>query len=304
MTGEVVTALDIGGTHVSAARVELASAAVDPEARCRLPLAADGSRAELLGCIVRAAASVAAAGSKRVGVAAPGPFDYERGVSLLRHKLEPLHGVDLRRELAGALALGDGSSVRFVNDADAFLLGEWWAGAARGYARAVGITLGSGLGSAFLADGRIVDTGPDVPPEGALHLVPFRGAPVEDVISRRGLLARYGAGAGVDVEQVAERARGGEQLAGDAFADVGRALAEFLLPWLRAFAPACLVVGGSIARAWDLMRPAAEPVLARAPSLELVSVAANIDDAPLLGAARYAGSGLPAGAGREGARES
>jgi len=286
----VITALDIGGTHVTAARVDVESASVEPESRFRLQLRPDGSRTELLACILGAAA---AAGSDvdRCGVAVPGPFDYENGVCTIRGvgKLEALYGVDLRRELATALRLADAASVRFLNDAEAFLLGEWWAGAARGHRRAVGITLGTGLGSAFLADGRIVDDGPSVPPEGSLHVVPFRGAPVEDVISRRGLLARYGAGdAGLDVEHVASRARDGDGRAGEAFDHVSRALGEFLIPWLTAFAPSCVIVGGSIARAWDLIRPNLGASLTGIGSLELLAAAENLDDAPLLGAAWFA----------------
>src|SRR5688572_21060975 len=91
-------------------------------------------------------------GAQSLGVAVPGPFDYERGISLVRHKLLELHGVDLRSELAAALGFAP-SSIRFLNDAAAFALGEWWVGAARGHRRAVGITLGTGLGSAFLDAG-------------------------------------------------------------------------------------------------------------------------------------------------------
>src|SRR5207237_2105693 len=132
---------DVGGTHVSAARVDLAAATVDGSARFDF----DGDE---LGTLVDAATSVRA---DRLGVAIPGPFDYTRGVSAIRHKLQSLYGVDLRGELANALEIAPGAVV-FLNDADAFLLGEAWAGAARGHARALGVTLGTGLGSAFLAD--------------------------------------------------------------------------------------------------------------------------------------------------------
>jgi glucokinase len=287
----VIAALDIGGTHVAGARVDLASASVDPASRCWIPLSPRGARTELLGSIMHAAAKAADGGVAGLGVAVPGPFDYEHGISTIRHKLESLYGVDLRQELASALHLADAGSVRFVNDADAFLLGEWWAGAARGHRRAVGVTLGTGLGSAFLEDGRIVETGPDVPPEGALHLVPFRGGPVEDVVSRRGLLARYGGGrreATLDVEHVAERARRGEARAGTAFREVASALSELLTPWIVAFAPTCLLVGGSIARAWDLLGPVLEDELVGIARLEVVTRASNLEDAPLLGAALHA----------------
>jgi glucokinase len=286
----VIGALDIGGTHVAGARVSLASASVDSASRCRVSFPPGAARADLLASIVQAAVTAADGGIAGLGVAVPGPFDYEHGISAIRHKLEPLYGVDLRRELAASLDLPDAGRVRFINDADAFLLGEWWAGAARGHRRAVGVTLGTGLGSAFLQDGRIVDAGPDVPPEGALHLVPFRGGPVEDVISRRGLLARYGGerDALLDVEHVAERARRGESRAGMAFREFASALSEHLTPWVAAFSPTCLVVGGAIARAWDLLNPVLEDELAGVGQLELVTQASNLEDAPLLGAALHA----------------
>jgi glucokinase len=276
-----VAAIEVGGTHVSAARVDVSSAAVEPASRLRLTLPEEGSRAELLEPIVRAARSVAEPGT-RLGVAFPAPFDYESGVCMIRHKLAGLYGVDLRAELADSV--GDGRAIAFLNDADAFLLGEAWAGAARGHTRAAGITLGTGIGSAFLEDGLIVDDDPRVPPEGSLHLVPFRGAPVEDAISSRGVLARYGPEPGLGVSTIAARARAGEAHATEVFRAFGSDLAEFVGPWLEAFAPTCLVAGGSIARAWDLFGPELE----RAFPGVAVGIATNIDDAALLGAASRA----------------
>ena len=173
------------------------------------------------------------------------------------------------------------------NDADAFLLGEWWAGAARDHRRAVGVTLGTGLGSAFVEDGQIV------PRNVALYELSFRGAPVEDTISSRALLGRYARSSAepIEVEEVAARAEGGEDAARRAFDELGQALGEFLLPWLQAFEPGCLVVGGSIARSWELFRPGLLAELRRVESLETVTVAEHLDEAALLGAARYVAAG-------------
>jgi glucokinase len=284
---EVVGALDIGGMHVAAGRVHVPSANVDAASRVRLPLPRSGGPA-LLERILDAAAAVSAAETRRFGVAAPGPFDYAAGICMVSHKLPGLYGVNLRRELAVRLGLA-GGAVSFLNDADAFLLGEWWAGAARGHARAIGITLGTGLGSAFLEEGRVVRAGPRVPADGALYKLAFRGAPVEETISRRALLASYGSDpdGGPDVEQIAERARAGERRARLVFEELAADLAEFLVPSLEAFAPTCLVVGGSIARAWELLEAVLRSGLASGPPL-IVARAARIDDAPLLGAARHA----------------
>jgi glucokinase len=292
ISADVVGALDIGGTHASAARVDLAGGSIESRSRIRVSLPAEGGRSELLAAISRAASSIARPEVGRLGVAVPGPFDYRTGVSKIAHKLQGLYGVDLRSELCGAVALTDPAAVRFLNDADAFLLGEWWAGAARGHARAVGITLGTGLGSAFLEDGRIVRTGHGVPLEGALYELPFRGAPVEETISSRGLLARYGAppGESISVAEIAVRARADEWSARRVFEELGQALGEFLTPWLRAFEPSCLVVGGSIARSWELFGASLRTELEPIESLATVTAAQHLDDAPLLGAAWYVAS--------------
>lgn len=284
MSSGTVLALDIGGTHVSAGSVDVATAAVRDRVRLQLPRGAD--REGLLRPITSILAEVDGGAFDHVGVAVPGPFDYARGVSLLEHKLEPLYGIDLRDALRAALAPASPSIV-FVNDADAFLLGEAWTGAAVGHARAVGVTLGTGLGSAFLDDARIVDTGPTVPPEGSLHLLRHRGRPVEELVSRAALIAAYG-DPRLDVRELAELAGRGDARAARGFEELATALGEVLAPWVVSFGATCLVVGGSIARAWDLLAPSLRTELRGVAPLRMIAQGAHLDDAALLGAARAA----------------
>jgi acetyl esterase len=295
----LVAALDLGGTHVSAGGVDLERVRVDESVR--IALSPGAGRDALLAQIVRAATDVAG-DAEGVGFAVPGPFDYANGVSWIGHKLEALYGVDLRAPLADGLGLPP-RAVRFVNDADAFVLGEWWAGAARGRRRVVGVTLGTGIGSAFLADGEIVDSGPDVPPAGEIHLVSYQGSPVEKAVSRAALIARYGVPE-VDVEEIASRARGGDERAAVAFDEVATSLGHVLAPWLRAFAAECLVVGGAIAAAWDLLRPGLASALDELGELETIVRTTLLGDAALLGAAYHASERheRPARASRRAAR--
>ncbi len=291
----IVGALEIGGTHVTAALVSLDERAVDATGLRRRDLAADGTRDEILRSIVGAARGLARPDVARWGVATPGPFDYANGIALIRGvaKLDALYGVDLRTELSAALAVRP-QDVVFFNDADAFLIGEAWTGAARGHERSIGVTLGTGLGSAFLERGEIVERDARVPPEGRLDLVLFRGAPVEETLSRRGLRAAYG-GDGPDVAEIARRASAGERHAAEILQRFGSALGEFLAPWVERFAPTCVVLGGSIARSWELwsddFRAACSPDV----DLTWYGVAEHLDEAPLLGAAYAAAraAGLP-----------
>ena len=290
---EVVGALEIGGTHVSAALVSLDERAIDPAGVQRDALAADGTGDELVRSIVTAARRLSRPDVTRWGIATPGPFDYARGVSRIRGvaKLDALYGADLRAELSAAVGVKP-TAVSFINDASAFLIGEWWAGKAHGDGRSIGVTLGTGLGSAFSEDGAIVRSGDRVPPGGELYRLRFRGADVERTISRAALRAAYGTGLDddVDVEQIAERAHAGEPAGGRVFDDLGTALGQFLTPWLRAFDPSCLVVGGSIARSWGLFERSLRAELEPVAGLRTVTVAEHIDDSALLGAAYYAAS--------------
>jgi glucokinase len=273
-----VGAVDLGGTHVTGATVDVGSGTVS--APVRVSIDPHDPRDELLAAIARAAQVARIDGVDRLGLAVPGPFDYEHGICTIEGvgKLDSLRGVDLRQELAAVLEL-EPDRIRFLNDAEAFTRGEVWLGAARGYDRVIGVTLGTGLGSAFLDRGTAVRTGDAVPPGGELYPEQFRGAPVEDRLSRRGILARFGRPE-LDVVDIAALAHEGDAQAQDVFNEFGSELAEFLTPWVFSYAADRVVIGGSISRAWDLVAAALE-------SLPAVQ-AQHIDDAPLFGAARYA----------------
>ncbi|MFF2525136.1 ROK family protein [Streptomyces liangshanensis] len=309
----MIPVLEIGGTHVTAALVDLPGRRVAH--RTVLPLDPHGAAGEFLARVRRCAAGLPVPPGARWGVAVPGPFDYATGVARFAGvgKFEALYGVDLRAALLGGLWHRPGDVV-FLNDAHAFVAGEWFAGAARGHRRAVGITLGTGVGSAFLADGRVREDGPGVPPEGRMDLTEAGGRPLEDTVSRRAILARYGDPA-ADVRDVAERARAGEERARLVLARALTVLGEALGPRLADFGATALVVGGSIARSWDLVAPALRGGLASggwapddggtgavrlggtgaARHTRAMTPAGSAGDAALIGAARAA---VPRGDGR------
>ncbi|GAA3884086.1 ROK family protein [Streptomyces sedi] len=289
-----VPVLEIGGTHVTAALVAPGAARV--AARRRAPLDGRGPAGEILAAVTGCAWALAAvhptAAGAAWGVAIPGPFDYARGVGEFTGvgKFDSLRGVAVGRALTEGLP-GPPGRVAFVNDARAFLLGEWHAGAARHHRRCVGITLGTGVGSAFLADGALVTSGPGVPPEGRVDLLTIGGRPLEETVSRRALLARYGGEPGLDVRALAARARAGEErsrrVVREGFAALGRALA----PVLTSFGATGLVVGGSMAGSWDLVGPALRAGLGDAARVVTIGPSERDADAPLLGAALVAAGG-------------
>ncbi|SJN45449.1 ROK family member transcriptional repressor [Sphingobacterium sp. JB170] len=83
----------------------------------------------------------------RLGIAVPGPFDYENGISLMhgQDKYDSLYRINVGEELTALL--GNNKQVNFINDAAAFLQGEVFAAKLEDKPAILGITLGTGLGS-------------------------------------------------------------------------------------------------------------------------------------------------------------
>ena len=87
---------------------------------------------------------------------------------------------------------------------------------------------------------------------------------------------------------------GGDARAREAFDQLARALGEMTAPWLESFGATCLVVGGSISQAWDLIEAPLTPCSAGSTPSSKIAPAARVDDAALLGAARHAAATVAA----------
>lgn len=292
--------LEVGGTHVVAALVDFGEGAPRVVRGERHPLPADGTADEIVDRIAFCGRSLPEPPRGRWAVALPGPFDYAAGVARYEGvgKFDALCGLDLGRALLARLPGATG--INFLNDAVAFALGEAAYGASAGHERSVGITLGTGVGSAFLAGGRPVTDGPLVPPQGRADLIRCDGVPLEEGVSRRAVIRAYREATGQerDVREIAALARRGDAVATrvvkGAFGLLGRALG----PWLAHFRPTVVVVGGAMTGSWDVLGPAvrdgvraSEPQAAGIPWV----TARRGTDAPLLGAALSGGAPPDAG---------
>jgi glucokinase len=285
-----VPTLEIGGTHVAAALVGPPWTLCD-EAVHHAPVRADGTADDIVADVLRTADALGPQPGARWGVAIPGPFDYAAGVGWFEGvgKFESLRGFALGDVLVHRLHAADAV---FLNDAHAFGVGESQSGAAAGHDRVLAMTLGTGVGSCFLDRGVPVTVGFDVPPEGRADLLNIDGVPLEDVVSRRALLARAGAGPGIDVRDLAVRARDGDVAARALFNDAFTALGHALAPWVRRFGASLLVVGGGIARSWDVVAEPLRMGLADAGAGPRV-VPASSPYAGLVGAGWWASSSVP-----------
>lgn len=281
-----VIALDVGGTSVKHAIVGDGGRLHTPPRVTAIDCngTAEAILSALAGVVRGHAAEIPRDRLLGVTFGFPDPFDYARGVCLIveQPKFRALYGIDLPSELRRRAGLGN-APIRFRNDAEAAVVGEARYGAGRGLRRLIGITLGTGLGSAFLADGVRVKAGPGVPPgEGLLWSAPYDDGIADDRFSKRGIEGRLKQ-AGVHasgVKEGADLARAGNAAAGRVFESFGAELGAFLAPWARGFRAEALLVLGRIAGAFDLFGPA----LARALPVPVFK-GERMDDAALLGAA-------------------
>ncbi|GEM47877.1 ROK family protein [Deinococcus cellulosilyticus] len=273
---EFALALDIGGSHVTAAVVDLRERLLLERSLVRKGVEESAPAHHLLDTwAVAAHQAHRLVGSPRlthIGIAIPSPFDYQGGFSLHEHKFRLLRGMNLteglrERWMSSALAQ---VPVLYGNDADLFVLGEWWGGTARGAERVLGVTLGTGLGSGFLERGRVLTHDPRVPPDGELWNTPYRSTIAEDYASGRSIVLHHTrlTSRNWTVHEISTAARDHDPHAQQVMQHFGEELGQILTPWVSGFQPGLVVLGGNIARALDCFEA---PLKARLQDVPIVT---------------------------------
>jgi glucokinase len=195
----VAFGVDIGGTKVLGLALNAADEIV-AEARVPTPTSvADSSGREVAQAIAAVVAELdVAVGSgttavamPAIGVGAPGMLD-RQGRLRFSPNLPQAHGIDWRPLIGAELP---GRSIVIENDANFAVLAEHRLGAARGYAHAVMVTLGTGIGGGFIVDGRVQVGGNGFAGEVGHMVVDPAGPPCP--CGRRGCWERYASGGGL-----------------------------------------------------------------------------------------------------------
>ena len=276
---------DVGGSHVSGAVCRDRKLA----GRRSVQLDPNGPEDQFYRAIEQlSSAALQEAGMRfdmiqGMSFAFPGPFDYKAGVSLMTHKFASLYGISVRNALAVRLGM-DPETIYFLNDAAAFLLGELSMMPKECSGNVIGITLGTGVGSAFAVNGSVVRSGKGIPPAGEIWNLPWRGGIIEDVVSTRGIQGLYKARTGQEltVREIAERCPDDTEAVA-VFNEFGNTLGDVLKRLARDFEPNLVIIGGAIARSAELFLPAAA---SRIPGISL-QVSTLFEEAALFGAAAH-----------------
>ncbi|MFC3199433.1 ROK family protein [Parapedobacter deserti] len=249
---QIIIASDIGGTHITASLVSTGQWQVITDSITRNHVNSHADAKSILEAwaapfetIIRNRPDVPVA----IGIAMPGPFDYQNGISLMRNqdKYDNLYGMDIRAALAERTG-ASGTDIRFINDAAAFLQGEVFAGKHNGHSKMLGITLGTGLGTAVWENGaNAVDAD--------LWKTPYLDSNMEEHLVTRWFV-RNASQHGMKVTGLRELLELREQhrIVEDILAEYSHHLLQFITFFSEQEGTDRFIIGGNIARAWGIFR--------------------------------------------------
>jgi glucokinase len=146
----LILGVDIGGTKVAVGLVDRAGKIIS---QSRKPMSANGTPEAALQAVTGAIDAHASefGGFQSIGICAPGPLDPKTGIVLNPPNLPAWRDFPLAEKIRNIYHL----PVKVDNDANAAALAETRWGAARGYHYVFYATIGTGIGSGIVLDGRI-----------------------------------------------------------------------------------------------------------------------------------------------------
>lgn len=306
--------VDIGGTKVAVGTVNDHGKILQ---QARKPMLANGSAEDGLAAVNAAIDSFLSSETgpkiQAIGICAPGPLDPRTGIVLNPPNVPCWRNFPLADRIAARYSI----PVKVDNDANAAAMAETRWGAAKGYRYVFYATIGTGIGTGIVFDGKIYHGATGSGGEGGHVTIDYRG-PV-CACGKRGCIETLAAGpaigararakiasnslnvssmldlAGGDVAAVTSEKVGQAYATGDAMArEVLLETVELLIPWLGNIVdlldPDVIVVGGGVAA---LLKPFYEEIHNRLPKWCLNPNASNI---PLLIAHYGADAGIAGGA--------
>jgi glucokinase len=273
MSEQYFIGVDVGGTKVAAG---LVNSSGEITHHTRVPMVSTDAAAGL-AAVTSAIDAVQAATSadfaskdsiSGIGICAPGPLDPRTGVVINPPNLPGWRNFPLAAEISKACRL----PVRVDNDGNAATLAEALWGAGRGYRNVFGATLGTGIGTGIVFDGRIYHGRTGAAAEGGHVTIDYRGPRCKcgklgciEILASGTAIARRAAEqiaagrrsatleqAGGHLDRITGEMVGRAYVAGDALAkELLQETAMFLTVWLGSIVdllePDVMIVGGGVA---------------------------------------------------------
>ena len=234
----MIIGVDLGGTKVSVGAV--ADGGVKKIVRREVPSqeAADVVLEEIAGAISELFDSSVVG----IGCGVPSVVDVERGIVFDVENIPSWKEMHLK----AALEERFGVPASINNDANAFAVGEHVFGAGREFEDMVGMTLGTGMGTGVIVNGRLYN-GSNCG-VGEIGMMAHKGLTLEEHCSGPFFERECGAAG----EEIYQSARAGDPETLAVFDRFGAELSEAVMIALYAYDPQAVIFGGSISSAFDL----------------------------------------------------
>jgi len=241
--------VDIGGTHIAVGEVDLSKKIIKPGSRFREEVNALASYDDIMEKwvgVMKRLLDDTNPNEVNIGIAMPGPFDYQQGISYIKDldKYEALYGCNIKQAFAAELGILP-ENILFRNDAESFLHAEVLSLEIPESEKVVGVTLGTGLGSAVSCRGNTKDV--------FRAITPMHDGISEDYISSRWFVKRYFELTGLFLENGVKGLMNSNdnEVREMLFKEFSINLGTFLNSFAADEEASHIVIGGNIAKCWD-----------------------------------------------------
>ncbi|MCQ9635291.1 ROK family protein [Chryseobacterium sp. WG23] len=278
-----ILGIDIGGSHITLAQVSPEKREIISSTYVREHVDSFESKEIIFSAWVSAIDKAAHDLNKEdllLGIAMPGPFDYENGISLMQQgKFIDIYQVNIKEELAKRLFISQ-DRIYFANDAAAFMEGEVFGGCVQDFNKVFGVTLGTGLGTTFYNGEFATDED--------LWDSPFKNSICEDYLATRWFVKYYAELTGEQISGTKELLDKPIEIQTKIFDEYADSFSEFVIKYVSHYEPEVLVIGGNIAKAYPYFEKRFIQNLTKNNINLPVRISAIFEDAAILGAASYA----------------
>ncbi len=238
---ENIIGIDIGGTTIKASLVFDKK----PVSKIEVETNANGSADSILDPLFDQINSTWKGSFEAAGVGVPGYIDTEAGIIKVINNIPAFSGLNLKEKIEQKL----GVPVKIENDANCFILGEYFFGEACMLNNVIGITLGTGVGGGVIIN-RKVYSGMNGG-AGEFGMIPFLDSNFEWYLGSNFFQHNYGKTG----KEICNDADNGDKNALEAFHLYGTYLGDLLNILMCAYSPEAFILGGSITNAYKYFYP-------------------------------------------------
>ena len=265
MSQPIAIGVDLGGTLVRVGAFDSDGQLLGQNEASIASIAPDNGLGLIEQLIQATSDYVHASSLLGIGIGATGPVDAVRGIINNPYTLKGWSNVPIVEKLNKTFHV----PVRLENDADAAALGEYWQGAGREAKRLYAVTVGTGVGTSLIVDGKIYRGVDGAHPEGGHQLIDPNGPECycghrgcwESLISGSAISSHARGETNMDAGSVAEAARAGDPAALSIMQKAARDFSLGIVNIISFFVPDVIVLSGGVMKSADLFLPTLEETL-------------------------------------------